>query len=120
MIDAQEKGIVALQFRSVQARLKAQFGKIPNLDALLFLIGIQELGWWRKKFTKEQKQDLMHIAVCRLLSEEGYYSFAGHDEDGWPHYEKTEDLPKLSLEEQEYLLQRQIVRYFAAMEETND
>lgn len=117
MIGAEEKGVVELQFRSVQARLKQQFGKTPNMDALLFLIGIQELGVLKKKFSKEQKQDLMHIAVCHLLSEEGFYSFIGRDEEGWPHFERAEHLPKLSLEEQEYLLKRQIVRYFDSLDE---
>lgn len=117
MIGVEEKGVVELQFRSIQARLKKQFGKTPNLDAILFLIGMQELGVIKKKFSKEQKQDLMHIAVCHLLSEEGFYTFIGRDEEGWPHFEKSEDLPKLSLEEQEYLLKRQVIRYFSSLEE---
>lgn len=117
MIGIEEKGIVELQFRSVQAQLKQQFGKTPNLDAILFLIGMQELGTIKKKFSKEQKQDLMHIAVCHLLSEEGFYIFIGRDEEGWPHFEKADNLPKLSLEEQEFLLKRQVTRYFDALEE---
>ena len=43
------------------------------MEAILFLIGIQEVGDFRTKFTKEQKQDLMHVAVCSLLSPSGYY-----------------------------------------------
>lgn len=117
MIGVEEKGIVALQFRSLQAKLAKQFGKTPNLDAILFLIGIQELGVIRKKFSKEQKQDLMHIAVCHLLSEVGFYTFKGRDEEGWPHFEKSDSLPHLDLEEQEYLLKRQVIRYFASLEE---
>ena len=59
---------------------------LPDLNAILFLVGIQELGRMKPNFTKEEKQDLMHIAVCRLLSEDGYYEFVGRDDDGWPHY----------------------------------
>ena len=64
--------------------IKDRFGKesLPDLNAILFLIGIQELGRWKAQFTKEEKQDLMHIAVCRLLSYEGYYEFVGRDADG--------------------------------------
>lgn len=119
MIDVVEKGVVELQFRAIQGTLKHRFGKVPDLNALLFLIGMQELGQLRPKFTKEQKQDLMHIAVCHLLSSEGFYTFMGRDEDGWPHFEMTDTLPRLSLEEQEYLLKKQIIRYFEEQEEEN-
>ena len=46
-----------------------RFGKKPDLEAILFLIGMQEYGQLKDKFTKEQKQDLMHVAVCLLLSQ---------------------------------------------------
>jgi hypothetical protein len=39
-----------------------KFGKKPDVEAILFLIGIQEIGNFnpKKKFNKKQKQDLMH------------------------------------------------------------
>ena len=49
------------------------------MDAMLFLIGVQELGRWKEGFTKEEKQDLMHIAVCRLFTDDGHYEFVGRD-----------------------------------------
>ena len=69
----------------------------------------------KKKFSKEEKQDLMHIAVCKLLSAEGYYSFDGTGEDGWPRWSATRQIPKMTLEEEEYLLKKQIIRYFEAL-----
>jgi hypothetical protein len=57
----------------LEAKLVERFGKKPDLEAVLFLIGIQEFGRIREKFTKEQKQDLMHVAICSLLSQSGYY-----------------------------------------------
>ena len=59
---------------------------LPDLNIVLLMIGIQELGFWRKGFTKEEKQDLMHIGVCELMSYDGYYEFIGRDTEGWPHY----------------------------------
>lgn len=112
MIDPDEKGIVELQWRTIQGNLKRRFGKAPDLDAVLFLIGLQEIGRVPEKLKKEQKQDLMHIAICRLLSAEGLYELERMDEEGWPHYSKSANFPKLSLDEQEYLLKRNIVRYF--------
>lgn len=99
-------------FDSVRKMLAAQFGKEPDLNAILFLVGMNELGKIRPKFSKEQKQDLMHVAVCKLLSAEGIYRFVAKDDDGWPHYERTAKLPRMTLAEQEELLKRQIVRYF--------
>ena len=49
-------------------------GKRPkDLNSTLFLISVQELGIGPKNFTKEEKQDLMHIAICKVLSYSGYY-----------------------------------------------
>ncbi|MEL6141166.1 MAG: hypothetical protein AAFU67_06080 [Bacteroidota bacterium] len=88
----------------------------PDLNALLFLIGMQELGRWQAEFTKEEKQDLMHIAICRLLAYDGHYTFVGRDEDGWPHYELHSQLPKIDLATQEQLLKEKIVQYFDELE----
>src|SRR6201987_6410634 len=68
---------------NLEAKLVERFGKKPDLETILFLIGIQEFGQVREKFTKEQKQDLMHVAVCSLLSQSGYYELEKMDEEGW-------------------------------------
>ena len=85
---------------------------LPDLNTVLFLIGIQELGRWKKGFSKEEKQDLMHVAVCCLLSYEGYFEFVGRDEDGWPHYRQVLELPAINTLDQEKMLKRYAVRYF--------
>ena len=86
--------------------------KLPDLNAVLMMIGINELGVIRTNWTKEEKQDLMHIAVCQLLSGLGYYELEGKDQDGWPHYKLIKQIKKQSLEEQERLLKEQIIKYF--------
>lgn len=93
--------------------------KLPDLQAVLFLIGIQELGHLRRDFTKEEKQDLIHIAVCKLLSFEGYYEFVGRDEDGWPHYNQVRPLPKNDVEVQERFLKIYTIEYFRQLELEN-
>ncbi len=87
-------------------------GKKPNTNSALFLIGVQELGLGKKTFSKEEKQDLMHIATCKILSLSNFYKYIGNDQEGWPHYELVEELPKLSLEEQEKFIQWHICQYF--------
>ncbi|WP_345081069.1 hypothetical protein [Nemorincola caseinilytica] len=93
--------------------LRERFGKVPDMEGILFLIGVNELGRMpRRKFSKEQKQDLMHVAVCTLLSQLGYYEPAGRDEEGWPHFEATGAVPVQGIADQERMLKECVVRYF--------
>lgn len=105
----------------VQHQVKDLMGyeKLPDLNAILFLVGIQELGQLRDDFSKEEKQDLMHIAVCRLLSGDGYFKFKGIDEDGWPHWEPTRDIDVKGLKNQETLLKIKAIEYFQKSKKDN-
>jgi len=82
------------------------------MEAVLFLIGVQELGQIREKFTKEQKQDLMHVAICKLFSQSGYYEWEKTDDDGWPHFRQLKPMPEMTLTEQENFLKDHILLYF--------
>jgi hypothetical protein len=87
--------------------------QMPDFQAMLFLIGIQELGRIPKaKFSKEEKQDLMHVAVCTLLEPDGYYLFEGRDHDGWPHYRESISMDVKGVKEQESFLIEKIIAYF--------
>lgn len=93
--------------------LESMIGKRPtDLNAVLFLIGVQELGKGTHHFSKEEKQDLMHIAICRVLSISGFYELEGIDEDGWPHWKPGKPLPHFDLLEQEKLLKMHVIDYF--------
>ena len=96
----------------LEARLAERFGKKPDMEAVLFLIGIQEFGEIRDKFSKEQKQDLMHVAVCSLFAQSGYYEIQGVDDDGWPHFEQLKSLPVMTTGEQENFLKDHVLLYF--------
>ena len=96
----------------LEAKLVERFGKKPDLETILFLVGIQEFGQVREKFTKEQKQDLMHVAICSLLSQSGYYELEKIDEDGWPHFKQLKAMPDMSTIEQENFLKDHILLYF--------
>lgn len=97
---------------NLEAELVERFGKKPDLETILFLIGVQEFGDIKEKFTKEQKQDLMHIAVCSLLSHSGYYELENVDEDGWPHFKQLKAMPDMNAIEQENFLKDHILLYF--------
>lgn len=89
---------------------------VPDFQGMLFLIGIQELGKWGEEFTKEEKQDLMHIATCRLLEPGGFFEFQGRDHDGWPHYRKIQPFTITGHDQQETYLIERIVEYFDLIE----
>lgn len=102
----------------VVEKLSARFadGDPLDLDAIIYLIGVQELGQLDRKFKKDHKLDLMHIAICKLLTPYGYYEFDFVDEEGWPHYIVKEELPTLKAGEQSVLMKDAIVNYFIETE----
>jgi hypothetical protein len=96
----------------LESKILERFGKKPDMEAILFLIGMQETGFVREKITKEQKQDLMHVAICTLLSPSGYYFLEGKDEEGWPHFKQLKEIPVLNVVEQENFLKDHVLLYF--------
>ena len=104
---------LAKNWQKLLDQLEETVGKRPkDLNGVLYLIGIQELGKGPQNFSKEEKQDLIHIAICKVLSLEGFYSLEGLDKDGWPHWHMEKKMPKLSLADQEKFLKMQVMEYF--------
>jgi hypothetical protein len=101
---------------ALEQKLVERFGKKPDMEAILFLIGVQEVGDFQTKFSKEQKQDLMHVAICSLLSPSGYYELERVDEEGWPHYRQIKSLPVFNMMEQEFFMKDHILLYFENQE----
>ena len=108
----QAKDDLQVRWLKLRIKIKEQFGIKPDMDGILFLVGIQELGTGKQDFSKEEKQDLMHIAVCTVLSQSGYYAMEGHDEQGWPHFKQLKPLPEFNMWEQENFLKDHILLYF--------
>ncbi|MDK2771321.1 MAG: hypothetical protein KYX68_03700 [Flavobacterium sp.] len=109
------------RWESVVKILSERFadGDELDLDGIIYLIGIQELGKFKQTFQKDEKVNLMHIAICRLLEPYGYYEFEYFDNDGWPHYKVKEQLPTLKAGEQTVLMKEAIVNYFIEKELIN-
>ncbi|KAB2917226.1 MAG: hypothetical protein F9K23_05585 [Bacteroidetes bacterium] len=106
---------ITLRWKELEEKIAGEYGKKPDLNAFLLLIGIRELGKVKEKFTKEEKVALMHIAVCKLLSQSGYYELEGTDQDGWPHWKLVKNPPFINIFEQEVYLRQHIIEYFDAM-----
>jgi len=103
-----------IRWETLVKKLSHQFadGDALELDSIIYLIGVQELGQLHRTFKKDQKLDLMHIAICKLLEPYGYYEFDYVDEQGWPHYLVKAQLPHLKAGEQSVLMKEAIVNYF--------
>lgn len=98
----------------LREKLKVVLGKKPaDLNGVLFLIGVQELGRGYDNFSKEEKQDLIHLGICKCLSLAGFYSLDGIDKDGWPHWSLKKKLPHFDVLEQEKLLKIHVIEYFS-------
>tara|TARA_B100000073_G_scaffold43797_1_gene32644 strand:+ start:1825 stop:2175 length:351 start_codon:yes stop_codon:yes gene_type:complete len=102
------------KWNNLKTKLSVDFSdnEIIDLDSIIFLIGIQELGQFQKKFNKQKKLEVIHIAVCKLLSDYGYYEYDYTDNDGWPHYKLIKKLPNLKAGEQTILMKKAIINYF--------
>src|SRR4029077_13086892 len=111
-MDIQELQELKARWQTLTSQLADQFGEAPDLQTIIFLIGVQELGKGPQKFSKDEKQDLMHIATCKLLSQYGYYLLEGKDQDGWPLWTSIKQLPPLTLREQDTLLKQAVIDYF--------
>lgn len=107
----------ASQINAAWAKLQAKTSlafdtDIPDIKVMLFLIGVQELGKGPMEFSKRQKEELMHIATCRLFSSMGFYELEGLDQEGWPHWKLIKPIPNYTLLEQEMIMKSLILDYF--------
>ncbi len=102
------------KWNNLKTKLSVNFSdnEIIDLDSIIFLIGLQELGQFQKRFNKQKKLEVIHIAVCKLLSDYGYYEFDHTDNEGWPHYKLIKKLPNLKAGEQTILMKKAIINYF--------
>ena len=107
------------EWQALVSKLEDRFGHGLDLDAVLFLVGVQELGQGYRSFKKQEKTDLMHIAICRILMPYGFYEYQGMDDDGWPHYLAIAKLPKLGPKQQSLLMKEALLEYFENAELVN-
>ena len=94
-------------------KLEKQFNEDFNLKGVLYLIGIQELNFGLKKYERHEKMDVIHVAVCKVLSPFSFYQFNKIDEDGWPHYKEIKAIKSLNEKDQEELIKLAILKYLS-------
>lgn len=100
------------EWQQLQDKLKERFGSEMDHDAILFMIGLQELDKPHKTYKKDEKLEIMHIGVCTVLAPFGFYEYKGRDDEDWPHFELKEALPFLDAKQQNRLMNDALIDYF--------
>lgn len=103
---------IELRFQKLISHLEETFGGGMDVQSMLFLIGVNELGLGPKTFSKSEKTDLLHVAICTILEPYGYYQFDGRDKDSWPHFTLIKQLPTLNHQQQQHLMKEAMIDYF--------
>lgn len=103
---------VEFKWKKLLAELEETFGGGMDLQSVVFLIGVQEVGKGYQKFSKREKLELMHVGVCTVLEPYGFYKLIGRDKDNWPHFEFLQELPHLSDPQQQHLMKEAVMAYF--------
>ena len=91
-------------------------GQALDIEGILYLVGMQELGQVHRKMKKDDNVNLIHVGICSVLEPFGYYRFDYFDDDGWPHFQLLEPLPLLKSGEQSILIKEALVTYFLKQE----
>ena len=107
MIDLDKKWIKLLE------KLEKQFDQEMTLKGVLYLIGVQELNLGIKQYEREEKVNVLHVAICKILTPFGFYKFDRIDEDGWPHYIELKAIKNLSEIQQELLMKEAVLKYLS-------
>ena len=92
-------------------KLENQFQQEMTLKGILYLIGVQELNLGVKQYKREEKVNVLHVAICKILTPFGFYKFDRIDSDGWPHYTELKAIKNLSEIEQELLMKEAILKH---------
>jgi hypothetical protein len=105
------------RWSALVARVESRFGRAPDVDAILFIMGIQSVGrGYEPDLPKERKQSLIMEGSYLAFETLGIYRRMGLERNGFWIWEKVFDLPKLSIDDQERLLQIGILNYFDHLE----
>lgn len=110
--------LLKTRWENLTQQLTDQFsdGAEIDIEGILYLIGVQELGQLHKRFKKDDNVNLIHIGICTVLEPLGFYAFDYYDLEGWPHFKLLEPLPSLKPGEQSLMMKEAIVDYFIEKE----
>ena len=76
--------LLKTRWNAVLDFLTEKFSETETIDieGVLYLVGLQELGKIHQQFKKDDNVNIIHIGICTVLEPFGYYAFDFYDEDG--------------------------------------
>jgi hypothetical protein len=92
--------------------LTMMFGIEVDMNGVLFLIGIREMGLLFREFSKEEKLNLINLGSCTLYKEMGLVEISGEDNERWPVFRQKTLAPVIAEELKLKTLQDCAIRYF--------
>lgn len=103
-----------VKWAEIKESFKNSYGEYPSVISLLFLVGLAHVPEADGALSKEAKQEVIHVGLCKVLEQENLYTFTEFDEDGWPHFEPTNRTQRLDIEKQENYIKQLLIQYFNA------
>lgn len=100
------------QWARFKEMFKENYGEMPSVISVLFVLGLGEIDDTLAELTKEEKEAVIHVGLCSLLEKEGLYKRIEVDQDGWPHFEATQKATSLDIEKQEHYLRKLILKHY--------
>ncbi len=97
-------------------RVSKHFRVSAEYEFILFVTGIQEMGWGLREFSKTEKMDLINVARCRILVRQGYIKETGIDGEGFPIFEASPKLKSMMPSFQNQLIKKGLIDYFKTVE----
>ena len=101
------------KWHQLLGKLENQFDQEMTLKGVLYLIGVQELNLGIKQYERDEKVNVLHVAICKILTPFGFYKFDRLDKDGWPHYIELKAIKNLSEKQQELLMKEAVIKYLS-------
>ena len=61
-----------LAWNKLILKVSKHFKVNAEFEFILFVLGIQEMGWGFREYSKTEKMDLIIVARCRILVRQGF------------------------------------------------
>lgn len=97
-------------------KVSKHFKVSAEYEFILFVLGIQEMGWGFREYSKIEKMDLINVARCRVLVRAGYIKETGIDGDGFPIFEASSKVKSMMPSYQNQVIKKGLIEYFKDVE----
>jgi len=97
-------------------KVSKHFKVNAEYEFILFILGIQEMGWGFREYSKTEKMDLINVARCRILVRQGYIKETGIDGDGFPIFDASPKVKSMMPSFQNQVIKKGLIEFFKDVE----